>query len=198
MARRTHPGQPDPGADDTVEPQFERLFRDLHAPLCEVAFHYVRSRAVAEEIVQDLFFALWRAGDRHDVRTVRAYLFTAARNGAIGHLRREGVSRRWVERAEQGLAPNAMSQPALPADVAMERAEAGRALQRAIESLPERARLALVLRWEHSMSHGAVADAMGISVKGVEKLIATAMRKLRGQLVDDARDEDAAAAGGTR
>lgn len=95
MARRTYPGPPDdrPGDDDATT-DFERLFRELHPPLCAVAHHYVRSRAVAEEIVQDAFFALWRSGGTHDVRSARAWLFTATRNGAIGHLSREGVSRR--------------------------------------------------------------------------------------------------------
>ena len=36
---------------------FEKLFRELHAPLCEVVDSYVRSQAVAEEIVQDTIAA---------------------------------------------------------------------------------------------------------------------------------------------
>jgi RNA polymerase sigma factor (sigma-70 family) len=108
------------------------------------------------------------------------------------------VFRRWAEQAEYGRASNGMSQAAAPADIGIERAESARALQRAIEALPARTRLALVLRWEHSLSHAAVADAMGISVKGVEKLVATAMRKLRGHLLGDARDSGDAGGGGTR
>ena len=34
---------------------FEQLFRELHAPLCEVVDGYVRSQSIAEELVQDLF-----------------------------------------------------------------------------------------------------------------------------------------------
>jgi RNA polymerase sigma factor (sigma-70 family) len=53
------------------------------------------------------------------------------------------------------------------------------AVRRAIDQLPTRARLAVVLRWQHQMSHAEVAAAMGISNKGVEKLLSTAKAKLR-------------------
>jgi RNA polymerase sigma factor (sigma-70 family) len=49
----------------------------------------------------------------------------------------------------------------------------------AIDELPTRARLALVLQRDHEMSQAEIANAMGISVKGVEKLLATAKTKLR-------------------
>jgi len=35
------------------------------------------------------------------------------------------------------------------------------------------------LQWDYEMSHAEIATAMGISIKGVEKLIATAKAKLR-------------------
>src|SRR6476646_5817812 len=58
---------------------FEELFRAMYAPLCEVADSYVRSQAIAEEIVQDLFFAIWMKRDRlPNVDSLQAYLFTAA------------------------------------------------------------------------------------------------------------------------
>lgn len=79
LARRVRDG--DIGA-------FETLFRTLHAPLCEVVDGYVRSQAVAEEIVQELFFVIWMDRERlPDARSIRAYLFGAARNRAVHHLR---------------------------------------------------------------------------------------------------------------
>ncbi len=43
---------------------FEELFRQLHAPLCEVVDSYVRSQDIAEEIVQELFFVVWVKRER--------------------------------------------------------------------------------------------------------------------------------------
>src|SRR5690349_5387128 len=63
---------------------FEELFRAMHAPLCEIADSYVQSQAIAEEIVQDLFFAIWMKRDQlQNVESLQAYLFTAARNRSL-------------------------------------------------------------------------------------------------------------------
>jgi RNA polymerase sigma-70 factor (ECF subfamily) len=155
---------------------FEELFRAFHAPLCEVVDSYVRSQDVAEELVQDLFFALWvkRAslgiGD-----SVDAYLFASARNRALQHLRHQSVARRWAELARRDPSRNST-----PAGESVERDETTRRLRAAIDSLPPRTRLALVLRLDHEMSDAEIATAMDISVKGVEKLIAKAKALLRG------------------
>ena len=78
-----------------------------------------------------------------------------------------------------------MSQQPPDAQQTMESMEAIRALQRAIVKLPERSRLALILRWERKMSYIEIAESMAISVKGVEKaLLTTAMRHLR-KLMDE-------------
>jgi RNA polymerase sigma-70 factor (ECF subfamily) len=169
---------------------FEGLFRALHAPLCEVVDCYVRSQAVAEEIVQDLLFVVWMQRERLPAdASVRAYLFAAARNRALHHLRHAAVVRHWARRVDSrpDVAGIAASGP-LP-DVALEARERAAALRRAIDQLPPRARLALVLQREHEMTQAEVAVAMGISVKGVEKLLATAKQRLRERLGAHAGDE---------
>ena len=164
---------------------FEQLFRAMHAPLCEVADTYVRSQAVAEEIVQDLFFALWVKRDRiPPPESLRAYLFAAARNRSLHHLRHLSVVRRWSLWVESRPDVAGVAQGPPLADALTEADERHVALRAAIDRLPPRTRLALVLQWEHKMSHAEVASAMGISIKGVEKLLATARRKLRALLED--------------
>lgn len=161
---------------------FETLFRELHAPLCEVVDSYVRSQAVAEEIVQDVFFVVWMKRTRLRDDALRAYLFTAARNRALHHLRHRSIVRRWSLWIDSR--PDVAGVAAGPdrTDVLVEREERHTGLRSAIDRLPPRARLALVLQLDHEMSQAEIAVAMGISVKGVEKLLATAKAKLRGLL----------------
>ena len=168
---------------------FEELFRAMHAPLCEVAYSYVESKAIADEIVQDLFFAIWMKRDRlPNVDSLQAYLFTAARNRSFHHLRHRAMVRRWNSRA--GATPEvagiAASPP--PADEALEAAERRARIRAAIDRLPPRARLALVLQRDHEMTNAEVAEAMDISLKGVEKLLATARQKLRPMLEAEAEE----------
>ena len=166
---------------------FERLFRELHAPLCEVVDSYVRSQAIAEEIVQDLFFVLWMKRESLPVRdSLRGYLFTAARNRALHHLRHQTVVRRLalLIRSPDANAMGLVRSPSTPVET-LEADESERALRMAIDAIPPRSRLALVLRADHGMTNSEIAMAMGISVKGVEKLMATALRHLRAQIGRD-------------
>jgi RNA polymerase sigma-70 factor, ECF subfamily len=159
---------------------FEELFRAMHAPLCEVADSYVQSQAVAEEIVQDLFFAIWMKRDRlANVDSLQAYLFTAARNRSLHHLRHRAMVSRWTSwvGAKSDVAGVAVS--AQPADEALEADERSVRIRGAINRLPPRARLALMLQRDHEMTNAEIAEAMDISLKGVEKLLATARQKLR-------------------
>jgi RNA polymerase sigma-70 factor (family 1) len=159
---------------------FEELFRAMHAPLCEVADSYVQSQAIAEEIVQDLFFAIWMKRDRlPNVDSLQAYLFTAARNRCLHHLRHRAMVRRWTSWAGLGADVAGIAASPQPADEALEADERRARIRGAIDRLPPRARLALVLQLDHEMTQAEIAEAMDISLKGVEKLLATARQKLR-------------------
>lgn len=61
------------------------LFDTEEAPLLRYAFSLTGRRAVAEEIVQEVFLQLHRQWD--SVTTPRAWLFRSVRNAAYNHLR---------------------------------------------------------------------------------------------------------------
>lgn len=167
------------------ETAFEGLFKAYYRPLCDFVYHYVRSRASAEDLVQNVFLRLWQKRESWEPATgMRAYLFAASRNQALDHLRH----RRVVERAGApggpagGLAAaEALSQP-VSADEAACISELADAVRRAVEELPERRRSVVILRWEHHLSNLEIARALGISVKGVEAHMRRALAALRQRL----------------
>ena len=158
---------------------FERTFRLHYAELCDFAAFYVGSADEAEEVVQDVFFAVWLRREDLETRvSMRAYLFGAVRNHALQRTRHEAVVRR---HAETEAADPRSRDPGQ--DEVLESDEAALELRRAIESLPPRTRLAMELRWLRQMSYAEVALVMRISVKGVEKLITEGMTRLRAILL---------------
>ncbi|MEJ7811523.1 MAG: RNA polymerase sigma-70 factor [Gemmatimonadaceae bacterium] len=162
---------------------FEALFRAHYAPLCEFVYGYVGVREAAEELVQDVFFGVWTRRERWEPSdSARAYLYGAARNRALNHLRNARATRHRDERAGAEEAAPAMGAPAPDAAARIEREETAAAVRRAIAALPERARLAVTLRWEHGLRYAEVAEVMGISTKGVERLLTRAMTALRAGL----------------
>jgi RNA polymerase sigma-70 factor (ECF subfamily) len=185
------PADPEPGRElasrirDGDTGAFEELFLSTHAMLCEVVDAYVRSQDVSEEIVQDIYCALWLRRHRLEIRTsLRAYLLTAARNRALHHLRHREVEDRWVERTSTSMEsePDAGAMPTEIADEAGEFDDLLQELRQAIEELPPRTRAAVILRWRHGLRNVDVALALGVSVKAVEKLLHNAKRRLRSLL----------------
>ncbi len=165
-------------ADGWDAAAFEALFRAHYAGLCGFVYRFVRSRESAEELVQDLFAALWRQRHQLEVRSsVKAYLYRGARNRALNWLEHEGLARSWVERetpAGEPAAPHAQ----LP-DAQLESLERRTHLERALDTLPVRCRATLRLRYVEQLSHAEIAEVMGISLKGVENQLARGLKALR-------------------
>jgi len=92
--------------------------------------------------------------------------------------KREAVERDW-EHVEAIADVRELHRPPEVADAALERADLRARLDAALESLPERCRLVMHLRWRDQMRHAEIAAVMGISVKGVEIQLARGLRAIR-------------------
>lgn len=161
--------------------QLDALFQAHYAPLCEYASQYVKSRELAEEMVQGMFVRLWERQTHEALPALSvAYLYTAVRNRAIGHLRRERVARRF---ADEVLAVHETTLPAqAPAIDAIHARDLAEAAARAVAALPDRCRLIFLMSRQQRLSYATIAEALGISVTTVETQISRALKRLRTQL----------------
>jgi RNA polymerase sigma-70 factor (ECF subfamily) len=159
------------------EGAFDAIFRAHYPPLVSVAERMLRSRAVAEEIVQDVMLELWRRRESLPIEeSLRAYLFRATRNRALNHLRHRRVERL----GEPHAAGATVDSPAAP--VALVEAEIDAALRDAVADLPERCREVFELSRVHGLRYAEIAGTLGISVKTVEAQMGKALRMLRERL----------------
>jgi RNA polymerase sigma-70 factor, ECF subfamily len=163
---------------------FEALFREHYASLATFALRYLRDRSIAEELVQDLFADLWarRATRTPRAGSERAYLFTAVRNRALNLRKRQALERDWERDEAAGDVRELHPRPA-QSDHLLETAELQQQVNTALESLPERCRLVMHLRWREQLSYAEIAEVMGISVKGVENQLARGLERLRERLL---------------
>jgi RNA polymerase sigma-70 factor (ECF subfamily) len=157
--------------------EFEALFRAHYGPLCDFVHGYVRSREVARELVQDLFLRLWERTETPGSTLAAAYLYIAARNRALRHLRRQRVAARWLEL----VAPESSTAAAITEEAVHEH-ELSEALERAVAELPERCRLVFTLSRHRHLSNADIARALGISVNTVEQQMWRALKALRARL----------------
>jgi RNA polymerase sigma-70 factor, ECF subfamily len=160
---------------------YELAFRAYHARLCGFAYGYLQNRADAEEVVQDLFLALWEKREHLDVRTsLKSYLFTAVRNRVLNRSARARLEQNYYDQIERAGMESETETPA--ADDELASAQIATRVQAALAELPPGCRRVLVLRWQEDLSYAEIAEALGISVKGVENQLARARKALRQRL----------------
>ena len=159
---------------DGDESVYETLFRTFAPGLCAFLTRYVGERAIAEELVQDVFLALWDQRATVCITgSVQAYLYTAARNRALNSLQHERVADRFrVATLARMHAADAVVQGEAECLAALE-------FNDAMAQLPARCRLVFTLQRTHGMTYGEVATCLGISVKTVEVQMGRALRTLR-------------------
>ena len=159
------------------EAAYDAIFRAWYAPLVRAAQAVVRERAVAEELAQDVMLELWRRRESLAAETsVQAYLFRAARNRALNHLRHLRVQREGAPFAAQDESRDA------PAPAQLVAAELGAAIRMAMDELPPRCREVFELSRVRGLKYAEIAETLGVSVKAVEGQMARALRTMRERL----------------
>jgi RNA polymerase sigma-70 factor, ECF subfamily len=158
---------------------FEAVFRAYYAPLASFAFRYLRDAAAAEDVVQEVFGALWNGRDRLVVTTsLRAYLYAAVRNRALNIRKHDAVVEGWERDESADDVRELHPAPAQP-DQLLDRRLLEERLAEAFETLPERQAQVMRLRWKEELSYAEIAESIGISVKGVEKHLARGLAALK-------------------
>jgi len=180
----------DPGLDGWVKQvahgdaaAFERMVNEFAAPLRRFVFRYTRSREVASEVVQDVFYKVWRNRTSGAVfagrRQLQAYLYRAARNNALDYIAREETRSRWRRATREQPSDGVTPLHAAPADTHAELAELAATIDQVLAEMPDRRREVCVLRWRHGHSVIEVAKRLAISTKTVEAQIGRGLRQLR-------------------
>jgi len=144
--------------------------------LLTTAYLLTRDRSGAEELLQDVLVALYPQWDR----VVRA-------DSALAYVRRSVINRYLNQRrrrsaGELSLAsvPEAINRPDFTAGLA-DRDQ----VRRALATLPERQRAAVVLRYFYDYSDQQIADAMECRIGTVRSLISRALAGLRAGSASD-------------
>ena len=161
------------------ERALEIVFRAHFAGMASFVERYVRSPDMAEELVQDIFLKIWTKRERiAEIESLKTYLYRAARNQALNHLRRMKLERRWQE--EQAAAGEPSTTFAADDDASGQ--ELAEMVQEAINRLPPRCREIFLLSRDGGLTYAEIAKSLEISVKTVETQMGRALKALRGAL----------------
>lgn len=155
---------------------FEALFRLYYQALCSHALRFVYTREVAEDIVGEVFYQLWRTGSYTTIQyTYRTYLYAAVRHRAYNYLRDELTG----NRAPESLDTFDEAGQAETPQTLIEYDETFQRVERAIHALPPQCqRIFLMSRFE-GRKNQEIADELGLALKTVEAHMGRALHQLR-------------------
>jgi RNA polymerase sigma factor (sigma-70 family) len=170
-----------------TDPEFREAFHLHKDVLYRFAYRMTGSRAVAEDVVQESYLALWRRSGAYDSRrgAMRAFLLGIARNLIL---------KRWRdERPQEELDAEAfICQPVdLPAG------ERAAFVARAVAMLPPLQREALILAEYEELPLGEIARATGAELAAAKSRLHRARANLR-RLLAPLREETGSANGTRR
>ena len=160
-------------------------FQDDVLRLCE---RLLGSRADAEDAAHETFLRARRGLDGYDAsRRFRPWLLAIASHHALDRIRRRDTELRLFECAaatSEELASPAPSPLQGELDAALRRR-----VRSAIDTLPDRYRAPLVLRYYADLDHDAIAELLGVSKAQVATLLFRSRRRLRELLSVEAPED---------
>lgn len=144
--------------------------------LSRFAFYIVGSRDAADDVVQQVWVQLWERRTTLEPDQLTPYLFRAVRNRALNEQSAAAVRERFRAnvQAEAATGTIAAAVPS-PENEVLTTA----VVQAAVEQLSERRRFAIRLRLEEELTHGEIADILGVSAVAAQRLVARAIADLR-------------------
>lgn len=128
----------------------------------------------AEEVAQETFV---RALRQETIVNERSWLFAVANNLVRDDARRASRQRRHLELLAAEAREREGDAPEEPPEVTLELAQESADARRALESLAERDRQALLLK-EEGLGYGEIAEVLGIEKSSVGTTLSRARRRL--------------------
>lgn len=154
---------------DTL-PDFATLVRDHQAAVFSIALHYLRDRAAAEELAQEVFLQLHQR------------LAEMKSAGHAGHWLRKVTVHRCIDFARRSrLRPQvgieSVPEPAAPAGygdpMLSER------LRKLVASLPEKPRMVMILRFQEDLEPMEIAELLNMPLRTVKSHLQRSLAMLR-------------------
>ncbi len=154
---------------------FEDLLGSYQREIYRYALHLTRNQTDADDLYQETFLKAYKAYDRLDgAANHRAWLYRIATNTFLSH-RRKAVRERPLDDEMDGEIPAAaIDQPA-----SMDSRDLLREVEQFIETLPEKQRVALVLRKYHEFDYRQIGETLKCSEDAARANVYEALRKLR-------------------
>ncbi|MBN8209186.1 RNA polymerase sigma factor SigX [Bacillus sp. NTK071] len=163
---------------------FDRLYEHYHTNLFQFIFYMVKNRAVAEELVQEVYINVLRSYQNYEERSnEKTWLLAIARNVAIDYLRTHNRrTSRWLSKFDFNKQQTEDNTP-LPDEILIQKEEV-QGVYKCLKECTLDQQQVLILRYIQELSINETAEILNWSVSKVKTTQHRAIKALR-ELVDD-------------
>lgn len=184
-----HAGTGAPVGDDAIAAVLERaragdreafgdLFRGVQPDVSRLCRRMLNDPAAAEDATSEVFLRARRALASYDPeQSFRGWLLAIASNHCIDQIRRRGVERQIFAVAD--VDEGSLVDPGPDPLKRMAKLEAREEIVNAVDALPAKYRLPLVLRFYNDLDYDEIAEILGVTRNQVGTLLFRAKRRLR-------------------
>lgn len=152
---------------------FETVFRHYYSPLLYFSAGITGRSDIAEEIIQDLFYVLWRDREKIQImRTLKGYLYSAVRNRSLLYCRRRKLDETYISAMDS-------NQTSSDAQQGMEYRELEVIIARTMSKMPERRMKIFRMHRFESKKYEEIAQLLSLSVKTIEAEMTKALKALK-------------------
>lgn len=166
---------------------FNDFYKKYYRKTFLFAKSYVHDSFTAEDIASESLISLWEIIQKNEIQYPATFLFSIVRNKAIDHLRHELVKQEALSKmSDVGLRELNTRISTLEAcdPEKMYSDEIQQIIDNTLNTLSETTRQAFEMSRFQSLSREEIAQALGMTVKGVEYHLSRALSALRVNLKD--------------
>ncbi|HEY2392967.1 MAG TPA: sigma-70 family RNA polymerase sigma factor [Candidatus Angelobacter sp.] len=160
---------------------FAELVQQHQGMVFSIAYHFLRDRALAEDLAQEVFLELYQSLDRIESSAHLTYwLRRVTANRCIDQGRKK--IRRREQALEDAPEPSAPAQSQINDPLLLER------LQQSVAKLPERQRMVVILRFQEGLGPAEIAEVLEMPVNTVKSTLHRSLADLRKGLMRKIRE----------
>lgn len=156
---------------------YEVIFRAYYKVLCRYANGIVNDPDDAEELVQQVFVAIWEKRSEFKIEvSIKSYLYRAVHNRCLNYIAQSKVRTMYAnEKINDGI-------PVEHPVANLRQKELQERIRVALLKLPEQCRIVFKLSRFEELKYSEIASHLGISIKTVENQMGKALRIMREEL----------------
>lgn len=162
---------------------FRLLVDRYRSKVYSLAYRLIGDKGEAEDMSQEAFLKVFRNLDKFDLQlSFSTWLYKIATNVCLSHLRRRRFFPAF-QSEEQQLEHLAISETGNPAEL-LEQGEVSDLVKTALQSLPARCQLVMVLKYMNGLSYSEIAEVLKTSKENVETTLYRGRKLLARLLIE--------------